>query len=511
MAARKDVAKAATPIERNERAILRELVIAGRAGLSNTALAERVQLTPQGVINIVDSEAWKPFVERRDLPTTGSGRPGRAALPVALKDDAIVIVGVDLGHHAVKVGLSDISGNWLWRPPGAAENSPDVTVEIDADHEPYAAIRWAAASAKRQLDAIGGDPRRVGAVSIGLAAPVDARRGTARSLSGAGEWEAISFLARFEQHLDWHCHYVISNDAALGARAELLWGRARNKSAAGKPGYRHAIYVRWTLGIGGGLIVDGKVYEGSHGASGEIGHSMVVSEPNDERWVDPWTLDGKYRCSRGCGHACLEAVASTEAIVTEIRSALGSGAPTTIGEAIACAREDGPRGDVCRKTFDRAARYLGQVLGAVANALNPETIIIGGDFDEDIDLVEDALLGQLSKSAFGPIRKDVTVVGGSLREGAVIRGTIARALDDAVVEALLDLISAGRAKTQAGGSAPVSGGTSKNGRRSKAATIRTEDERSGDGGQDDGGHDYGPRLDDTGGDRARPKAPTGPS
>jgi predicted NBD/HSP70 family sugar kinase len=456
MADSKDMAKPeSTPIEANERAIMRELVRAGTAGLTRSELADRTGLTSQGVGNIIESSGWKPFLTAGHDPHGGGRRPGRAAAPVALLSDAVVVVGVDLGHHAVKVGLADLEGNWLGRDPDTGEPGPQVTEDIDVDRKPYAAIRWAASEAKRQLDGIEGSPSRVGAVSIGLAAPVDAERGTARSLSGAGEWEGINFLTRFEQHLGWSCPYVISNDAALGARAELHWGSARARPSTNKPGYRHAIYVRWTLGIGGGLIIDGRVYEGARGASGEIGHSPVRPDPDDERWETAWSLKEEHRCSRGCEYACLEGVASTQAILNELHAALDQDPPDSIAAAIACAREEGPRGETCAKAFSRAARYMGQVLGGVANALNPAAVIIGGDFDEDIDLIEDALFEGLASAAFGPIRKDLSVVGGSQREGAVIRGTIARALDDAVVESLVDLVQAEREASRNGGPPPV--------------------------------------------------------
>jgi glucokinase len=154
----------------------------------------------------------------------------------------------------------------------------------------------------------------------------------------------------------------VANDANAIALSEFRFGAGR--------GVGSMLFVTVSTGVGGGIIIDGKVHEGAEGIAGEIGH--VIVEPNGTK------------CS--CGHyGCLEAVASGTAIAASTRawleahpdmpSALRSVEAITT-QTIARLAQGGDQ--VAVEQMQRAARYLGMAVGNAVNLLDVERVVIGG-------------------------------------------------------------------------------------------------------------------------------------
>jgi glucokinase len=146
--------------------------------------------------------------------------------------------------------------------------------------------------------------------------------------------------------------FWIDNDANMAAYGEFRCG-------AGK-GVRDMILLTLGTGVGSGIIVDGELLHGSCGYGAEMGH--VVVNPEGER------------C--GCGaRGCLETEAAAGPIVRNYRQLSGSIEPLTAEEVASRAKKsDG----AARKSFDRAAYYLGIGLGSAINTFNPQKILLGG-------------------------------------------------------------------------------------------------------------------------------------
>lgn len=161
---------------------------------------------------------------------------------------------------------------------------------------------------------------------------------------------------------------LVENDANAAAVGETHFG-------AGK-GFRDVIFVTVSTGIGSGLVLDGRLYRGSHGFSGEIGHMTV--QP------------GGLLC--GCGrHGCLETVSSGKAMACSAREAIKRGEKTVLAKAanrggritaaeVFAAAAEGDQ--VAAGILDDAIRYLGLCLVNTINLLNPAVIIVGGGVAE---------------------------------------------------------------------------------------------------------------------------------
>lgn len=134
-------------------------------------------------------------------------------------------------------------------------------------------------------------------------------------------------------------------------------------------------------GIGSGLVVNGSVLTGAHGVAGEIGHIPI----------DP--LGPQCRC--GC-RGCVEAIASDQAIIDQIRSK--TGIPGLTGsDAIALAESGDP---AARSVFSSAGRAIGLALASLANLIGPERIVISGEGLAALDLFEEEVRQSFAAQAF---------------------------------------------------------------------------------------------------------------
>lgn len=219
----------------------------------------------------------------------------------------------------------------------------------------------AVAAAVAEVASAGGhDPLAVG---FGIPALIDRVRGMAVScvhLPLAG----LAFGDLMAERLGLPC--VIDNDANAAATAEHRHGAAR--------GARHAVVLTIGTGIGGALILDGRLYRGAVGAAGELGHMVIDA-------------DGPA-CRGNCpNRGCLEALASGTALAVEARQQATAEPASGLGQALAAGREiTGPmvtelahEGDgAARRAIAEVGRRLGVGLANIANVFNPERIVVGG-------------------------------------------------------------------------------------------------------------------------------------
>ncbi len=162
----------------------------------------------------------------------------------------------------------------------------------------------------------------------------------------------------------------IENDANLGALGELTLGAAR--------GVSNMVGIFVGTGIGGGIVLDGKIWHGSHKTAGEIGHMVVLAE-------------GPV-C--GCGNrGCLESVASRTAIERDIRLGVRTGRKSMMPELMkgdmnaritsgVIAQAYGARDPLVYEVITRAQHYLGIFIGSVINFVDPDMIVVGGGVAE---------------------------------------------------------------------------------------------------------------------------------
>jgi predicted NBD/HSP70 family sugar kinase len=193
----------------------------------------------------------------------------------------------------------------------------------------------------------------------------------------------------------------VDNDTKAAAMAERLFGVCQ--------GTDDFVYITGHSGIGGGLFLDGRLYRGSQGFAGEIGHVTVVP--------------GGHRC--GCGKlGCLETYVSEAAI---LRDAATLGYAFDDLFAVAEAARAGQR--PIRTLLAQAGSHLGFAIAHLVNLVDPELVVLGGNLTIVADFITEALHATLAANVLAPILAKLRFQVSPLGAEAVPMGGIALAMD----------------------------------------------------------------------------------
>ncbi|MGA7671228.1 MAG: ROK family protein, partial [Nitrolancea sp.] len=312
----------------------------------------------------------------------------------------IFVCGIEIGGRGQRVVIADGSG----RIVGQARSIDSMTPASGALEIVHGLVDQACHSARIEK----GQIVRIG---IGFGGPVDVSRGITLLSHRAPGFEDFPLVNLVEDDLN--IRTVIDNSARAAALGEILYGAAR--------GSDDVVYVHLGTGVGGGIIVDGRVLHGASSTAGEFGH-MVVS------------IGGPI-CSCGKpGH--LEAYAAAPSIVARFRERLESGDEADLG------RWSNPNTITVKAIFDASRRgdstanaivtETVQVLGlAVANlitTLNPATVIIGGSVSDVGSLLMDPLSARVRQYSFPSAARRVRLTASQLGPDSTVLGAVALAL-----------------------------------------------------------------------------------
>jgi glucokinase len=230
---------------------------------------------------------------------------------------------------------------------------------------------WSAGSPQEAVAAIAGQrdrlvadvgPGHIAACGCGCAGLVDHERGTVHASPNLPTWHDVQLARALGDALG--LPVTVENDANAAAYAEYAVGAAR--------GARNAVMLTLGTGIGGGIILGGRLYRGSHGDAGEVGHTVV-------------SLNGP-ECP--CGSTgCLERLVNAESIVERARALLEEGRPSRLagaGPLTAKVIGDAARaGDAAAtEAVAAAGRVLGVGLANIVQLLDPDVIVVGGGVAE---------------------------------------------------------------------------------------------------------------------------------
>ncbi|MCS7172918.1 MAG: ROK family protein [Armatimonadetes bacterium] len=304
---------------------------------------------------------------------------------------------VDLGATNLRVGLVDSTGELV------------ATLRVRTPQEGPKAVVEAIARLVEELRPRTREmPRRMG---VGVPGPLSVTEGIVHAPPNLPGWQEVPLRALLEERLG--LAVTLENDANAAAVGEWWRGAAR--------GARHVLYITWSTGIGGGLIVDGRIYRGASDTAGEIGHVTV----------DP--LGPLCPCGRR-GH--LEGIAGGRAIARAAREALARGEPSglaaveeiTAREVAEAARGGDP---LARRVLERASWMMGLAVGSMLNLLNPEVVVIGGGVARSWDLVEGPLVRAAREAAFEAPFRAARILAAALGEGAGLLGAAYVALQKA--------------------------------------------------------------------------------
>ncbi|MCI8615781.1 ROK family protein [Parablautia intestinalis] len=301
------------------------------------------------------------------------------------------VFGVDIGGTTVKLGFFDVEGTLLdkWEIPTRTQDNgsyilPDIAKSIQEKME------------EKQVDA-----SEVAGVGVGAPGPIDSE-GVVHKAVNLG-WDTFSIKDTLEDIL--HVPVKAGNDANVAALGEMWKG--------GGQGSRNLIVVTLGTGVGGGIIVEGRVLTGAIGAGGEIGHIHVEDEEDE--------------CC-GCGNkGCLEQYASATGITRlAVRKLAASDKESMLREGEVSAKTvfDAVKQNdaLAIEVAEEFGKYLGDGLSVIAGVVNPETIVIGGGVSKAGEVLMDYIKPHFIKNVFHANR-DVKFALATLGNDAGIYGS----------------------------------------------------------------------------------------
>jgi glucokinase-like ROK family protein len=365
-------------------------VLRDRGKASRAEIARTTGLSRSTVSTIVSSLIEAGLVtEQEEATGVAHGQHGgRPPVLLTLHKSAGVAVGVDFGHTHLRVAVSDLSHEVL------AEAGRD----LDVDHSAAEGLDAATKLVDQVLKRARVERKRVLGVGMGVPGPINRSTGTVGSSAILPGWVGVDAAAEMSKRLRMPVH--VENDANLGALAEFVWGSGK--------GFIDLIYIKLSSGVGAGMLLGGRLYHGTGGTAGEIGHT--VAQP------------GGAICR--CGNrGCLETVASARAIAEVLGDSRGE--PVSIKQMLDLAR-DGDAAAV--RLIGEAGREVGIAVANLCNMINPERVIVGGDMSAAGDLITEPILESVRRYAILSAADQVSVVPGTLGERAELLGALALVL-----------------------------------------------------------------------------------
>ena len=314
-----------------------------------------------------------------------------------------VIVGVDLGGTNIVVGAVPEDGSTLY---GLAQRRTPVVDGPGAVVQVIASMIRACIGDVRS--ALGGTVEIAG-VGIGAPGPLDTARGIVLLTPNLG-WRDMPLRDHVSQAVGLPA--TLDNDANCAVFGEWWRGAAR--------GARIVAGITIGTGVGGGVVIDGKLFHGTSDIAGEIGHTTV-------------DLNGR-RCKCG-NYGCIEAYASGPAIAARAVEGVEAGASSSLpsyvngdlalidAQVVYQAAHDGD--EFAREVVRDTARFLGATVANIVNLLNPEVVVICGGVTLAGEQLFAPLREEVRRRAFKPAVAVCRIVPGSLSGTAGVYGAVA--------------------------------------------------------------------------------------
>jgi len=323
------------------------------------------------------------------------GRRGPSASLYEPVPEAALVVGIDIGVHHVRAVVADLDGV----PRAEAEQAvggPDASHILEAVHAAHVQV----GGAEAELAVVG---------SPGV---VDPATGRIRSAPNITSWEGVQVEAALGDALG--LGVVVENDVNLAALGELAAGAGR--------GRRSFAYLKVGSGLGAGLVLDGRLFRGHHGAAGEVGYLAVGGDPLGE--ADP---------ARGA----MERRLSQEAVTSAAR-AVDAADDRDPRSLFAAARRGDPVG---RAAVTSTAQALAVCIASMTAVLDLELVLLGGGIGIQTDLLlEPARVATRALVPFAP-----EIAPGALGDRATLLGAVAVGADTARTQLISRSIATARA------------------------------------------------------------------
>lgn len=390
-----------------DQALIREInlsiilnALRDRSPLSRAALAVATGLNKTTVSSLVQQLIDAQLVTETGVGKNVTGRPG---ILLELNASAGAMIGVEIGVDFISVILTNFAAHVLWRHQERTDRRDTQHAIL---HHAFAAIEAAVRQAQRQnLPVLG--------IAMGVPGLIDTQSGTLLLAPNLG-WENVPLRQMLQTRFD--VPVTVDNEGTMAAFGESYFGVAR--------GSRNVLFVSAGVGIGGGFVLDGRIFAGSTGFAGEVGHMTLE-------------IDGAL-CN--CGNrGCWETVASQSFVFRRVHEAISRGAASSLARfkngkhesltipLVVRAAESGD--PVALQALSETGKYIGIGLANLINALNPEMVVFGGILSLAKEFLMPVIQETVSARALRWSSRSAQVVVAAYGSDACVMGAVAMIYD----------------------------------------------------------------------------------
>ena len=376
----------------NRSSILR--LVKEQGPTSRAEIAKHLELNPATVGRIVSKLLQNDLLQEVGVAPS---RGGRRATLVAYNHKAGTVIGLDLNGVYLLGVLADLGGDFLHRVERPGSPTRDAQENLNSV---YNIIQELLDSAPHVPDSLRG---------IGISCPsVTINPEGVVVMSATLGWQNMHLKSLLEDRFGYHV--FVQNQSNLGALAESLWG-------AGQEAVR-LVWLDVGVGIGSGIVINKRLYQGAHHAAGEVGY-LVPGTQYLGRTFDTF--------------GCMETISSCTAILDKARQAIAHGdqgllrdrlnqtGTLTTSDVFGAVRQNDP---LAQRLVHEMADYMSQIFVSVISVLDPDLVVLGQDLAEAGDLFIPRIRAQIE----GVVAAMPRIVTSELKTEAVIRGAVALAL-----------------------------------------------------------------------------------
>ena len=364
--------------------------------LSRAELAKRTSLSRSTVSAIVSDLIDTGLVKETHA---GVSSGGRRPILLEFQNQSSFIVGLELGATHVSCVLSDLHCNI----------KASWTASAPVRTEPALALEKMTLGVRAVMEAHGSELSQILGIGVAVPSPIDPERPGELLPLILPKWQGFNIIDHL--HSAFGRPVFVDNDANLGALAEVRWGTTESVD--------NLAYIKVATGIGAGLIVNGKIFRGSGGIAGEIGHISI--DPNGPL----------CRCGR---NGCLTTFIGTPTLLERTKKRIqetGSTItpPTSIDQLVDAALAGDPS---CIESIRYAGHQLGVGVANMLNLLNPQTVVLGGGITRAQELFLNAIHETVHGMSLAESISHADIRTTALNEWGVAIGAATLVLDSAL-------------------------------------------------------------------------------
>ncbi|MEB2629663.1 ROK family transcriptional regulator [Peribacillus frigoritolerans] len=371
-------------------------IIREKGPISRADIAKLTKLTPPTVSSFVKELLEAEIVIERNL---GESSGGRKPTLLTLSEDMFHVIGMDVGSQNIKTILTGITGKVIKKSvvPLPAQTTNEALLSLMID------------SVSGILDHTKIDEEKIVGIGVGMHGIVDVEQGSSVFAPNLN-LQDIPIKRVLEERFN--MMVKVENDGRAMSLGELWFGNGA--------GIDSFVCINVGRGIGAGIIINGKLYHGSHFISGEIGHMII-------------DIDGP-QCTCG-NYGCLQTFASGPSIVEWVKKEMRLGHSSLLtnltkgdlekvtGELIYSSALEGDT--LCKTALQQAGRYLGVGITNVIHTVNPRRIIIGGGVSNAGDLIMDNIIQTVNQRALTNPAKQTEIILSKFGDDATAMGAVA--------------------------------------------------------------------------------------